>query len=454
MAGRFLTDPWAARDDYIDIIVDRSPERISAFMIRHATRPLNSEDEITVLNLMELQRHLMLMYTSCGWFFDELSGIETVQIIKYAGRVLQLADQLFSETFEPAFLEHLELAKSNIPEHSNGRVIYEMLVRPAMLDMKDIGAHYALSSLFQDIGERSSIYAYSATREDYRSFQVGGSKLVVGRATVTSEVTRISSSLSFGVLHLGDHSIACGTGEYQGAQKYEALAKEISAAFAGADFPKTILLLGKYFGTSTYSLTSLFADERRKVLNIIMGPTLREAEAAYSSIYEHHAPLIRFLTGSGTPRPKVLSVAADLCLNAKLRRVLQGEGLDPEVVRPLLEEARLAGATLDATALGLLLAANIESLAEQLFTQPDDLSRIERLNKAAQLVQTLPFEVNLWKTQNICYKILQAHCHKFKEKAGLGDQNAQAWLRHYTVLAENFLLQVYICPVISNPVIL
>ncbi|MBU4448148.1 MAG: DUF3536 domain-containing protein, partial [Proteobacteria bacterium] len=96
-----------------------------------------------------------------------------------------------------------------------------------------------LSSLFQDIGERSSIYAYSATREDYRSFQVGGSRLVIGRATVTSEITHISSSLCFGVLHLGDHSIACGTGEYQGAQKYEALAQEISAAFAGADFPKT-----------------------------------------------------------------------------------------------------------------------------------------------------------------------------------------------------------------------
>jgi hypothetical protein len=257
--------------------------------------------------------------------------------------------------------------------------------------------------------------------------------------------------LCFGVLHLGDHSIACGTGEYQGAQKYEALAKEISAAFAGADFPKTILLLGKYFGTSTYSLTSLFADERRKVLNLIMGPTLREAEAAYSSIYEHHAPLIRFLTGSGTPRPQVLSVAADLCLNAKFRRLLQGEGLDPEVVRPLLEEARLAGATLDATALGLLLAANMESLAEQLLDQPDDLSRLERLNKAAQLVRTLPFEVNLWKTQNTCYKILHAHYPSFKEKAGLGDQNGKEWLRHYTVLAENFLLRAPLCPGNSKP---
>ena len=97
LAGRFLTDPWAARDDYIDIIVDRSPDRVSAFLSRHATRPLDSDDEITVLKLMELQRHAMLMYTSCGWFFDELSGIETVQVIQYAGRVLQLADQLFSE---------------------------------------------------------------------------------------------------------------------------------------------------------------------------------------------------------------------------------------------------------------------------------------------------------------------------------------------------------------------
>jgi len=445
-AGQFLTDPWAARDDYIDIIVDRAPERVSAFLNRHASHPLNSGEESTVLKLMELQRHTMLMYTSCGWFFDELSGIETVQVMQYAGRVLQLADQLFSKAFEPGFLERLELAGSNIPEHGNGRAVYEKWVRPAMLDMKDVGAHYALSSLFQDIGERSSIYAYYATREDYRTFQVGRSKLVIGRATLTSEVTRVSSSLCFGVLHLGDHSIACGTGEYQGAQKYEALSREISGAFATADFPKTILLLGKHFGTSTYSLTSLFADERRKVLDIIMRPTLREAEAAYSSVYQHHASLIRFLTGSGTPRPHALSVAADLCLNAKLRKMLQREGIDPEMVRPLLEEARLAGAALDATALGLLLAANIESLAEQLIGQPGDIPVLAKLNQAAQLVQSLPFEVSLWKTQNICYKVLHSYCPIFREKAEQGDQDAREWLRHCTALAENFLLRVPICP--------
>ncbi len=442
LAGRFLSDPWTARDGYIDVIVDRAPERVSAFLSRHAIRPLSYEDEITVLKLMELQRHAMLMYTSCGWFFDELSGIETVQVIQYAGMVLQLADELFNEVFERTFLERLEVAKSNIPEHSDGRRIYEVFVRPAMLGLTAVGAHYAISSLFQINSEQNSIYSYSANMEDYRSFQAGGTKLVIGRAKVTSKVTRISISLCFGVLHLGDHSIACGTGEYQGTQKYEALVKNISDAFAVADFPKTILLMGQYFGSSTYSLTSLFADERRKVLDTIMEPTLRESEAAYGSIYEHHAPLIRFLTGSGTPRPKVLSVAADLCLNAKLRRVLQGDGLDPQVVRPLVEEARLAGAILDEAALGLLLKINIERLAQQALEQCEDLSCMERLNKAAKLVRTLPFEINLWQIQNICYKILHTQWADFKEKASQGDKKAQEWIRDCMEVSENFKLQV------------
>ena len=173
-----------------------------------------------------------------------------------------------------------------------------------------------------------------------------------------------------------------------------------------------------------------------------MEPTFRETEAAYSSIYEHHAPLIRFLKGSGMPLPEGLVFAAGLSLNAKVREALQVEVLESEVVQPLLEEARLAGAALNATALGLLLAVNIEHLAEQLLEEPGDLSRMEMLNRAAKLVRTLPFEVNLWKTQNTCYKLLHTHWSDFKEKAGLGDTNAQEWIHNCTILAENFRLRV------------
>jgi len=126
-AREFLKDPWAARDDYISVILNRSPENLSSYFSRNASRELNEGERITAIRLLEMQRHALLMFTSCGWFFDELSGIETVQVIQYAARALQLAAELGAGDIEPEFLSILEQAKSNIPEHQNGRVVYENL---------------------------------------------------------------------------------------------------------------------------------------------------------------------------------------------------------------------------------------------------------------------------------------------------------------------------------------
>ncbi|MHC1711319.1 MAG: DUF3536 domain-containing protein [Solidesulfovibrio sp.] len=441
-ARRLLTDPWAARNDYIDVVVDRAPERVREFLSRHAAHPLSQEEETEVLNLMELQRHAMLMYTSCGWFFDEISGNETVQVIQYAGRVLQLAGQLLSGAYEPEFLKRLELAKSNIAEFKDGRVIYDRFVKPAVLSLTSVGVHFAMSSLFMNCGERDSIYAYSVETKDCRSFQAGNTKLAAGRVKVTSNISYDSITLCFGVLHLGDHNITCGIGEYQGVKEYEALVEALSEAYSSADFPKTLQVLNEYFKTSLYSLTSLFSDERRKVLGMIMAPTLEEAEAAYDGIYEHHAPLIRFLKGSGAPSPKVLSLAADMCLNARIGKAFQGEAPEIQTVPPLLEEAQLAGASLDAVGLGLLLKRNIERRAEQLFEQPSDFACMEQLNKFAQLAHIVPFEVNLWKPQTICFQVLHTHWATFKGKADQGDNDAQEWIRNATLLAENYAVQL------------
>src|SRR5206468_4924803 len=140
---------WAARDGYIDLVLDRSPEALTVFLSKHARGPLNDAGTVTALKLLELQRNCLLMYTSCGWFFDELSGIETVQVIQYAGRALQLAQQVFGDSMESRFLELLERAKSNIPAHQDGRVIYEKFVEPAKVDLTKVAAHYAVSSLFE-----------------------------------------------------------------------------------------------------------------------------------------------------------------------------------------------------------------------------------------------------------------------------------------------------------------
>ncbi|HEY7821151.1 MAG TPA: DUF3536 domain-containing protein, partial [Vicinamibacteria bacterium] len=116
--------PRAALLDYIEVILDRSLENVDRFLSRHAKTPLSSEDRVRALKLLELERQLQLMYTSCGWFFSDVSGIETVQVLQYAGRVIQLAERFGQTQLEPQLLERLAHARSNIHDKGTARQIY------------------------------------------------------------------------------------------------------------------------------------------------------------------------------------------------------------------------------------------------------------------------------------------------------------------------------------------
>jgi alpha-amylase/alpha-mannosidase (GH57 family) len=438
----FLKDPWEARNDYIEIVLNRDPEVVQAFLDRNATRELTSKDTVKFFKLMELQRHAMLMYTSCGWFFDELSGIETVQVIQYAGRVVQLATELFGNWFREPFLEHLEKAKSNIPEHSDGKTIYRKWVEPTMLDLARVGAHYAISSVFEDYGEETSISAYSANRKNYATSQAGRVKLALGEVEVTSNITTESEDFCFGVLHLGDHNINCGITSYIGELQYKSLVKEIMQPFQIADFAGTIRVLDKHFGLSSYSLMSLFRDERRKVLDLILQPTLEEAEAAYDTLYEHNAPLVRFLMGSRMSVPKLISASTGLIMNTRLQRVLAKEEFDIPAIEALLEEIRLAGVQLDNDALGYSFRLAMQKFAECLRETPENMECLEKLARAASLLHILPFEVDVWKVQNVCYRILTEFYPDNLKKAEKGDEQAIEWVELFKSIAEKLSLKL------------
>jgi alpha-amylase/alpha-mannosidase (GH57 family) len=128
-ARALLPDPWKARDAYVDVILDRATDAVDRFLAEQAGRALAAPERVRALKLLELQRHAQLMYTSCGWFFDDVGGIEARQIVQYAGRALQLAADLFGPGLEEPFLERLERAKSNSPDAGDGRDIYEETVR-------------------------------------------------------------------------------------------------------------------------------------------------------------------------------------------------------------------------------------------------------------------------------------------------------------------------------------
>jgi len=167
-AKELFKNPWAARNGYIDVVLDRSRENIQHFLDNQSTRPLNQAESILALKLMELTASPDADVHKLRMVFDELSGIETVQVIQYAGRAIQLAEEIFKQPYEARFIGLLEKAKSNVPQHKDGAVIFEKFVRPAAIDLPKVGAHYAVSSLFEPYNHETKVYCYWVDRRDYK----------------------------------------------------------------------------------------------------------------------------------------------------------------------------------------------------------------------------------------------------------------------------------------------
>ncbi len=402
--GMYFHDPWEARDNYIRVILDRSEESRSAFFAEHAIHSLAPEEQVTVLKLLEMQRHAMLMYTSCGWFFDELSGLETVQVIHYAGRALRLAEECCGESIEPEFLQHLANAKSNLPEHGDGARIYEKWVKPAVVDINRVAGHYAISSLFESYPEKTRIYCYEANRLRYSLDAEGKMRLATGCAQFKSTITGESAALDFSVLHLGDHNVTAGV---QPCDNYsEENHKKLVEAFTQADTAELIRLLDQSYGKEIFSLRMLFRDERRKITELILTESLNSAAAVYRTVFETQAPLIRFLNGLDIPVPSALKAAAEIALNNQMQHYLEKPELDSDSIHGLLREAAATKVALDATTLEFKLRKRIETEAAAFADNPANLAAAERMIKLLDLLPSLPFPVVLWEIQNLVYRPL------------------------------------------------
>jgi alpha-amylase/alpha-mannosidase (GH57 family) len=435
-AGKLFDHPWLARDAYIDLVLDRSRNSVVRFMTEQTQRELSHEEIVTALKMLELQRYLMLMYTSCGWFFDEISGIETVQVIQYAGRALQLAGQLFAEDLAPPFLDLLAQAKSNLPEQGDGRSIYERYVQPAMVDLEKVGAHYAVSSLFEEYGENTRIYCYDVGRTDYRSSRQGKLRAVLGQANVTSEITWESDKITFGVLHLADHSVIGGVRRFQGEEAYRVLDQELEKALGSGDLADLVRLFDKNFSSGTYTLRLLFRDEQRKILGIILEEATNEARSLYRNFHDEHAHLIRFVTDLGVPLPRRFRLAVDFTLNSDLLDAFSADDVDLKKSREILEEIRRTGVKPDAVTLEFALRRTIERLFAQFVAEPTKPGLLSRLEETIDLVQSLPFGVRLWEAQNTYYEMMRNYAGQVQERAERGDAEAQVWLQAFARLGE------------------
>jgi alpha-amylase/alpha-mannosidase (GH57 family) len=442
MVSEYLKNPWEARDNYIDIILNRSEENIKRFFERHASKNLSSNERILIFKLLEIQRHAMLMYTSCGWFFDELSGVETVQILQYAARAIQLSEDIFKEGLESEFKTRLAMAKSNIPDYVNGTHVYEKLVKPAMIDLMKVGAHYAVSSLFEDYTDETTIYSYVVTKEDYHKIQAGSTKLAIGRISVFSKITGESEHISFCVLHFGGHALNGSVRTFLGHEAYQSMKDEIISTFEIGAFADIVRLMDNHFGMHSYSLIDLFRDQQRNILNFLISKTLEDFEDTYRNLYENNRILMSFLRETGMPVKKVFYSAAEVTLNSDIKKAFLEEVTDVDRIQYLLNDMNQWNVPLDSIDIEFIVRRKLERLMEKLYTNPSDLVLLLEIQKVMELLKSLPIEINYWEPQNLYYKMAKTIYREFLLKTGAGNEDAVRWMDTFKYLGEMLLFNI------------
>ncbi|MBI5642209.1 MAG: DUF3536 domain-containing protein [Deltaproteobacteria bacterium] len=434
-ASKYLKDPWKARDSYIDVILDRGRENVDEFLLSHASKALGADDKVAVLNLLEMQRNALLMYTSCGWFFDEVSGIETVQILQYAARAIELAEAARGVPLEAEFLSYLEKAPSNV--HGSGRKAYEMFVKPASIDLERVGMHFAISSLFRDYQKSTPVYCYSVDSLIYEKFEAGKLRLAIGMSDVSSNITREEAKLFFAAIHLGENNINGGISAYPGKSSYNLMREKMLLAFERRDIPEIIRLMDKYFGINNYSLWHLFRDEQRKVINQILLPTYEGIESSYRHIFDDNFNMMDFLRRLNIPLPRPLEATAEFTINTDLCRNLQGE-VDVDELEALIKKAGSLSIRIDTDTIGFIAAAWLNSSMKTLNERPEDTALMEKVKNVLRLLSVFHPQMNLLIAQNAYFTIGRALLGNMKIRAETGDAAAGRWLAIFYELGDYF----------------
>ncbi|MHA6248308.1 DUF3536 domain-containing protein [Pontibacter sp. CAU 1760] len=435
-------DPWLARNNYIELIMDRSEANVEQFIQRHTSQDLTRSEKVTFLKLLDMQYHALLMYTSCGWFFDEVTGIETVQDIFYAARAIQLAQSIHGQDFEVKFVQLLEKARSNHPERVNAAVAYKKTVKPTIIDLLRVGAHYAVASLFSEHTRRKTIYSYEAISQQHNMITAGRQKLAVGRAKIRSLVTWEEVVITYGVLHLGDHQLFGGVRRYMSDEDYTQLHHELATAFDKGNVSEVIMLLDKHFESHNYSFWHLFKDDQKKILDQVLEHTMENVENNLQQLYDNNYPLVAAIKTLGMKLPKPLRITVEHIINTKLLRQLESDVPDSQEIKRLLDEASRMKLKLSQSVLKFAAAHRVDTLMQHVRDNQEDQDTMELLIDLLKVIDNSKLNPDFWHAQNIAFRMKEEVYDTYKQHSERGDKEAASWNEKFELLATNLNLKI------------
>ncbi|WP_165071602.1 DUF3536 domain-containing protein [Paludisphaera rhizosphaerae] len=399
-------DPWAARDAYISVILNRyDPKTIQAFLDEFAHPDLDAQQTTDALRLLEIQLDSMLMYTSCGWFFDEISGLETTQCLQYAARAIAMAGH-FGRSLEGEFVEALSKAPSNLATYVDGRGVWESCVRPAVVDLDRVLAHNAISLIYQNTDHHQSDddQAYEVQASDVTIRGRGPGHLAIGRLLGRSKRTWRTAESHFVVVHFGGLDFHTVLSRDVSPANFEAFKADLLASYRSGSLADVVALVSRDFPGVEHRLDDLFRDEQRRIIAIVLADRFEDYRRSFTRLSNLDEVVLNRLGELNHPIPTPLRAAATTFLDANLEEqigaLVDGDERRLHEIENLYDRGRAWNYRPNADVLGKALAGGLEQAMRDLKEGglAAAVSRADRMLDAAAVLGIRP---ELWEAQNI-----------------------------------------------------
>jgi alpha-amylase/alpha-mannosidase (GH57 family) len=409
----FAGEAWAVRDAYGALLANRTPERAEAFVTKHARRNLTADERERALTLLEMQKHALFMYTSCGWFFDDIAGLETAQVLKYAARAIELASRVTAQDFTTPLLAALARCEGNFPQHPTGDKVYQALVLPVAIHSNRIAASHAIAALSHPFPVRYHRHGRRIEQLFTSTTTVGEYALVCGHVRMTSQFTGHRTGWSFAALHLGGYNFAASVVFCDDPQDGRKVCDVIIAQPADATQAQLMRTLKAALGPTFYGLGDLPPSDRRRLLKVLDEETLTGLAQSYQQIYTRHLGTIAALREANMPVPTELRVAAEYTLSHQLAQAAAELAREPDEAAEanlagVLDLARRDGIQLDTGEAVRTLEAAVADGVKALISDGELTERSLRLSNVITAAERLGFEIRPARAQEMLLAFLRA----------------------------------------------
>jgi hypothetical protein len=360
---------------------------------------LSVEDVHRALTLIETQRMRMFMYTSCGWFFNDVAGIETRQIMAYALRASEYVKSLTGISLEEGFLEDLKKTPGNTAEYRTGYDVMMNCVMPLKRSVRDIAAASALMS------SGSSYYAYRV-KSGGRAYPSGDMGLSVARTVVTDTRTLETWSGASVVLSTGGLDDVCRLTEKDIPSQ-----KEIWRNLYSGDMISLSRYIEESFEIGQWHFRDLPQDDR----DLIAAERTKDAEQDHLQYAEElmadNRRLLVQLNMIGVESSPFLRAAVSFVYGQRMLELALGAGDILDLLKPesrldvLLDEACVMGIYPEVSVLGPVMGRAFYDNLSSAMEKKDEETFANILFLWKRTVE-LKIEINRWRIQNKIWEIL------------------------------------------------